>query len=121
MIETLKDVKTIGGFEVCEIPTGDMPHPEYIKLTEGKFILHNLDKNRITFQIQNGPIKEAGVNGCQVDTLIEAAFTILKGLNLKVPCQHNVDALDYLDRALVCLETRRHDRLARGVEGESKP
>ena len=34
-------------------------------------------------KIQNGPIKENGVNGCQVDTIIEATKAIIEGLNKK--------------------------------------
>ena len=75
-LETLKGVEKIGGFEVAHDPIGSTgnydPHIG---------IFH--EANAIVFKIQDGPIKEHGVNGCQVDTLIHAAKKILEGLNEK--------------------------------------
>ena len=107
-LETLKGVDKIGGFAVgrnCDINAGT---PIVIS-----------EPNHIEFQIQDGPIKENGVNGCQVDTLIHAAMAIILGLNEKFPCDENHRAIDYLGDALRELNSRTRDREARKVEGTS--
>jgi hypothetical protein len=76
--------------------------------------------NTISFRLQNGPIKEFGVNGCQVDTMIEAAKLIIGGLNKKFPCEDNKMAVIHLNSALKYLEKRKADREKRNVEGYSK-
>jgi len=76
--------------------------------------------NSILFKIQNGPIKEHGVNGCQVDTLIHAAKMILEGFNKKFPCRENSVAITKLDESIMWLEKRTKDREARKVEGTSQ-
>lgn len=75
------------------------------------------DVNSISFTLQNGPIKESGVNGCQVDEMIAAARTILDGLNKNLPCRETSLAITKLDEAIHWLDARRKDRIARGVEG----
>ena len=112
-LETLKDVKEIDGFTVggtvgTAIKEGADP------------ILIDHEKNQITFQIQNGPIKENGVNGCQVDTLVTAAALIIEGLNAKFPCEENTLALASLAEAVNHLKARKINREARGVEGVDK-
>ena len=105
-LETLKGVEKIGGFRVgrnCDINAGT---PIVISAP-----------NLIEFQIQDGPIKENGVNGCQVDTLIHAAQIILRGLNDKFPSSYNRGAIQHLGFALKDLEQRTKDREARKVEG----
>lgn len=111
-LETLKGVTEIGGFEVHEYCYDqEEAYPSFVQLDQ--------QDNTITFKIQNGPIKENGVNGCQVDTLIHAARHIIHELNKKYPCAENVSANTYLRHALECLEKRTADREARGVEGTS--
>lgn len=115
-LETLKGVKVIGGYPVyqsshmdeLDIPDGEMP------------IIVDHPCNTIMFKIQNGPIKEVGKNGCQVDTLIHTAQLMLEGLNKKFPCKENAMAIINLIDALRCLDARTKDREKRGVEGYSK-
>lgn len=106
-------MKEIGGFEVGHDPIGSTgnydPHIG---------IFH--EANAIVFKIQDGPIKEHGVNGCQVDTLIHAAKMILVGLNKKSSSEYNRMAIGYLEEAIERLEARTRNREARGVEGTSK-
>jgi len=112
-LDTLKDVKEIDGFEVDEIPCETAAHVGgFVKVCHGS--------NTISFRIQNGPIKEVGVNGCQVDTVVEAAATIIKGLNKKFPCRENSIAITKLEEAIMWMKKRKADREARGVEGENK-
>lgn len=114
-LETLKDVKEIGGFKTFQQEPGDEPawpgptHPVYIDPID----------NVLMFKIQKGPIKEVGVNGCQVDTIIHAAKKVLEGLNKNYPCRENACAITKLDEAIHWLDHRTKDRETRGVEGTS--
>jgi hypothetical protein len=76
--------------------------------------------NSISFTLQNGPIREVGVNGCQVDTIIEAAMMIVQGFNEKFPCLENQFAINSLENALLFLELRKQKRMKRGVEGSNQ-
>ena len=109
-LETLKDVKEIGGFEVSSL---GIEFNNHIKIDH--------DLNIISFRIQNGPIREVGVNGCSIDCLIEAAKMIIEGLNKKFPCQENYNAISRLEDVLMWLEKRTKDREKRGVEGTHGP
>lgn len=108
-LETLEGVKEIGGFEIARDPAGQDADKQYICISEAS--------NAIGFKLQNGPVKEVGVNGCQINTLIEAAKIIIEGLNKKFPCRENAVAITKLDEALMWLEKRTKDREKRGVEG----
>jgi len=132
-LETLKGIKEINGFEVVVMDDLREKYPEKFNesgamdwvwfekdIRPKAFIYVRNDKNSISFTLQNQPIKECGVNGCQVDELIEAAKIILTGLNTKFPCRQNSLAITKLDEALHWLTDRRNDREKRGVEGESK-
>jgi hypothetical protein len=122
-LETLKNVNVIGGFNVVVMDELREKYPE--KFNEGSmdykwfekeirpnnFVYVRNDVNSISFTIQNGPIKEVGVNGCQVDTIIEAAKLIIEGLNKQFPCRENSIAVTKLDEALMWLEKRTRDRI----------
>lgn len=132
-LETLKDVKEIGGFKVIDMNAIKETNPEMFR-PDGSMIYHLFDEqirpfnfiyvrhdvNSLSFNIQNGPVKENGVNGCQVDTIIEAAKVILEGLNKNFPCRENATAITKLDEALLWLLKRKLDREKRNVEGLSK-
>lgn len=119
-LETLKGVKEIGGFQVLQGPAG-VDWSRLHELRETYPVYVDDDLNAITFKIQNGPIKEHGVNGCQVDTMIEAAKLIIEGLNKKFYCDENAEAITNLELALASLARRRANREKRGVEGTSAP
>lgn len=82
-----------------------------------KFIQTDPDKNTITFTLQEGPVKEKGLDGCQVDHMIWAVATILRKFNSQFPCRENSCAITHLDEAMMWLEKRTKDRTDRGVEG----
>ena len=84
------------------------------------FIYVRNDVNSLAFTIQNGPVKENGVNGCQVDTVIHAAAHIIRELNKNFPCAENEEALRCLAGAIDALESRKKNREKRGVEGLNK-
>lgn len=113
-LEVLKDVKEIGGFEVA--------HIELLAKEEDfrRHVVVNHGTNFIGFRIQNGPIKEVGVNGCQIETLIQASLLLIEKHNTLYPCYENVKTMDALRDALAAQAMRTSKREARGVEGESK-
>jgi hypothetical protein len=133
-LETLKGFRELDGFKVAVMDELREQHPEMFDPVSGQMdyvkfekdfrpkypvqIRH--DKNSISFTIQNGPVGEAGVNGCQVTTLIAAALEIIKGLNAKFPCRENLETLDYLQKAITSQEERKKERTNRHVEGSSK-
>lgn len=131
-LETLKGIKKIGEFDVVVMDelrekfpdkfneSGAMDYKWFEKdIRPHNFIYVRHDVNSISFTIQNGPIKEAGVNGCQVDEIINAAKIILEGLNKNFPCRENAVAITKLDEAMMWLDKRKKDRIARDVEGKS--
>lgn len=132
-LETLKDVESIGGFNVIVMDKLRAKYPEKFnesgamdyawfekEIRPHNFVYVRHDVNSISFTIQNGPVKENGVNGAQVDTIIEAAKIIIEGLNKNFPCRENSLAITKLDEALMWLEKRKKDRIVRGVEGKNQ-
>jgi hypothetical protein len=119
-LQTLKDVKEIGGFEVYNA-SGLYFASDYAGWHDNQHpIMIDHNNNAISFKLQSAPISEVGINGCQVDTLIYAAMEILKGLNAQFQCKENDAAIDYLYDAITELENRKKDRETRGVEGTSQ-
>ena len=133
-LETLKGIKEIGGYPVIVMDELREKYPDKFnesgamdykwfeaEIRPTNFIYVRHDVNSISFTIQSGPVKEVGVNGCQVDTLIAAARLIISGLNEKFPCRENSIAITKLDEAIMWLEKRKQDREQRGVEGTNQP
>ena len=98
VLETLKDITHVNGHEIKRVEW-EQPVDNHIEIND--------KGNAITFKIQNGLIKDNGVNGCQVDTIIWTAYEILCGLNQKVECIENNMALKYLRDALHELDKRK--------------
>ena len=132
-LETLKNIEEIGGFKVVVMDelreifpdkfneSGSMDYKWFEEeLRPNNFIYIRNDKNSISFTLQNGPIKENGINGCQVDTIIAAAKEIVSGLNKNLPCRENALVITKLEEALHWLEHRKKDREKRAVEGTNK-
>ncbi len=107
---TLEGIKKIGGFVVKEV-TWHQPKENFIEV--------NHKCNAITFKIQDGLIKENGVNGCQLVTLMETALIMLEKLNDKFPCEENKLSIANLERAILWQHSRTRDREIRKVEGTS--
>ena len=117
-LETLQGLKEIGGFKITRGKPDTMSWAEFDELRKECPIHITDNMNMISFKIQNGPIKEVSVNGCQVDTMIEAAKMVIEGLNKKFPCRENSVAITKLDEAILWLQKRKLDREKRGVEGK---
>ena len=89
-------------------------------MERGQFIVINDNDNTLTFKIQEGPVKENGLNGCQVDDVIEIAQCMVDGLNRVFSCPENEECIAYLRAARDSLKARTRDRETRGVEGYDK-
>jgi len=74
----------------------------------------------VTFMGQTGPIKEVGVNGCQIDALITFARMTIEVFNAKFPCRENSLVITKLEEAELWLLKRKLNREERGVEGKSE-
>lgn len=69
-------------------------------------------------EFQNGPIKEAGVNGVMDENLIAIVIDRLEGFQSgPYACQENADAKACLEAGLQHLQLRTARREARDVEG----
>ena len=73
----------------------------------------------VSFQIQSGPIKEFGENGCQIDDVIRWAKEKIEEFSKAYPCRENSLAVTKLDEALMWLGERKRNRELRKVEGTS--
>jgi len=71
-------------------------------------------------KFQEGPIKEAGINGCHQEDLLAIVIHRLKGFQSgKFACRENALALTKIEEALHWLNHRTAERNKRGVEGTS--
>lgn len=67
---------------------------------------------------QNGPIQEAGVNGISNEALLAVLIDRMQGFQSgQYACRENAVALTHLETAMMWLQKRTRDRMARGVEG----
>ena len=70
---------------------------------------------------QDGPIKEFGVNGITQEALLAIVIDRLRGFQVgDFKCRENAIALTHCEDALLWLQKRTRDRLARGVEGTNQ-
>ena len=74
----------------------------------------------LSLEFQNGPVKEAGVNGLTNEALLAVLAHRIGVLNKKFPCRENSLAITKIEEASLWLGKRTADRIARGVEGEHK-
>jgi len=70
---------------------------------------------------QNGPIQETGVNGISQEALLAIVEDRLLGFQSgPYATRENAVALTKIQEAMMWLQKRTRDRIARGVEGTSK-
>ena len=73
---------------------------------------------RLTVLFQNGPIKEAGVNGVTHEALIAIVIDRLRSFQAgPFACRENAIALTHFEEGLMWLQRRTVARIKRGVEG----
>jgi hypothetical protein len=72
-------------------------------------------------RFQNGPIQEAGVNGISNEALLAIVEDRLIRFQWgQYACRENSLALTKLQEAMMWLQKRTRDRIARGVEGTNQ-
>lgn len=72
-------------------------------------------------KFQKGPIGEAGINGITQEALLAVVIDRLRGFQSgDFSCRENAIALTHCEDALMWLQKRTLDRMARGVEGMNK-
>lgn len=75
----------------------------------------------VPIRFQNGPIAESGVNGISNEALLAIVEDRLLGFQSgPYACRENAVALTKLQEAMMWLQKRTRDRVARGVEGTSQ-
>ena len=88
-----------------------------IELKDVAQFAHENSLAHIEIKLQSGPIKEVGVDGVQIDDVIELTKNIIEGFNKDHSCRENSIVITKLDEALLWLMKRTKDREKRGVEG----
>jgi hypothetical protein len=77
--------------------------------------------NPVRIYFQNGPIKEAGVNGITHEALLAVIIDRLKSFQAgPYSSDLNAEALKHCKAALLALQVRTYERMKRGVEGTSQ-
>lgn len=72
----------------------------------------------VVILFQNGPIKEAGVNGVTQEALLTIVIDRLRSFQAgQFSCRENAIALTHCEDALMWLQRRTVARIKRGVEG----
>lgn len=75
---------------------------------------------RTLIEFQNGPINEVGNNGLTNEALLAIVIDRLQGFQSgPFKCRENAVALTKLEEAMMWLQKRTRERMARGVEGTS--
>jgi hypothetical protein len=98
---------------------GNMSHDYVVTFAEPEPGAPQMDPVRLHFQ--HGPIKEAGVNGITNEALIAIVIDRLNGAQEgPFRCRENALAITACEEASLWLAKRTLDRMARGVEGQSK-
>lgn len=83
----------------------------------GDFV--KVSNNNVVFTIQDGPINEAGINGCQAEDMLNFCQHLFSSLNDKFPCEENERTIFHIKEALRAQTDRNIDRIKRGVEGNN--
>lgn len=79
---------------------------------------HGESAKHATVLFQNGPIKEAGVNGVTHESLLAIVIDRLKSFQAgPFSSRENAIALTHIETGLQWLQKRTIDRIKRGVEG----
>lgn len=78
--------------------------------------------SRLVILFQNGPVKEVGeVNGISQEALLAVVIDRLRSFQAgQFSCRENALALTKCEEALMWLQKRTRDRMARSVEGTNQ-
>lgn len=125
-MRTITDHKLNGLNDALEITVLDEPgqggacHEYQIQLVgeDGFQIRTAAGGGLVNIHFQNGPIKEAGVNGISGEALLAIVIDRLRCFQAgPYASNENMHALVHATQCLEWLQKRTRDRLARGVEG----
>ena len=72
-----------------------------------------------TIQFHTGPVKQTGLNGLTTEALLAVLIHRTGFLDSKFPCKENKMAMEFMQRALECFDSRTKDRIYRNVEGKN--
>lgn len=101
--------------------SGGANHAYLIYADESKVTLGDGVTVSAIINFQNGPIKEAGVNGLSNEALLAVVIDRLQCFqNGPFKCRENALALTKLEEAMHWLHHRTREREQRGVEGTHK-
>lgn len=104
--------------EVTDEPGAGGANHEYLVLLPPPAPMASLGQKAYRIQFQNGPIKEAGVNGITQEALLAITIDRLRSFQAgPYSCRENAIALTHLEEALMWLQRRTVARIKRGVEG----
>lgn len=130
-MRTLTDHKLNGVNEALEIQVLDEPghggachryaiRPTQPITTEDPVGSSQRSQAACDIRFQDGPINEHGINGITQEALLAVVIDRLRGFQSgPYACDENAAALQDCEFALMWLQKRTRDRLARGVEGTS--
>jgi len=120
-IGTQKYTQVICKDEPNSVNGGGACHSYAVLPTEADFSKDAAGIQLATVNFQNGPIKEAGVNGCHNEDLLAIVIDRLEHFQKgSFACRENALALTKLEEAMHWLRHRTSAREARGVEGTSQ-
>ncbi len=106
--------------EVLDEPgQGNACHEYRIRGVVGPLEHHTIATTDIHFQ--NGPPQEVGANGISQEALLAVVEDRLLGFQSgQYACRENAIALTHVQDAMMWLQKRTRDRVARGVEGTNQ-
>lgn len=123
----ITDHKVNGLNEALTIQVLDEPgqggacHVYFVFADESRVTLRDGVTVRNAIQFQNGPIQEHGVNGISGEALLAVNIDRLRSFQAgPFACRENAVALTHLEAAMMWLQKRTRDRMARGVEGTNQ-
>ena len=101
---------------------GNMSHDYTIMLPEVRDMpADGAPAPTMTIHFQHGPVAEAGINGITNEALLAIVRDRLEGAQEgQFRCRENALAITAIEEASLWLAKRTLDRMARGVEGQSK-
>lgn len=105
--------------------SGGSNHEYLISLTNPPGSCVGIDITRgpssIKIVFQDGPVQEVGFNGISNESLVAIVIDRMRGFQSgQFACRENALALTNLEQAMMWLQKRTRDRMARGVEGTHK-
>lgn len=106
---------------VCEVLNLMAPQNDIAMLAPHELAQDFVLRDCLKVKFQSGPVKERGVNGVQVEDVLEIALDRIRFLNSLQACRENACAITNIEQGLHWLQARTAKRQKLGVEGTHKP